>query len=263
MEPRPYAGAGVPRTSRDGTGAFHRRHELLALDDHTVVGAIEDDMHCFEVTLRHDGSSVIEATGRAIRWPWTPCADAPGALEALAGLPLSTSSTAVGSWTDAGGQCTHVFDLAGLAVAHAARHVAGGAARRSYLATVPDWFSPPYEAWIQRDGVEVLRFRLGADGIESPEPFTGVSLSNRFIQWCNEHLDDDTTEAALLLRRAAWMSPARHLDLEAAATASDSMLKPGVCFTSQPQRLAIAYRNRNSLRDYGTRPDEMLSDFPR
>jgi hypothetical protein len=40
------------------------------------------------------------------------------------------------------------------------------------------------------------------------------------------------------------------------------MLKPGVCFTSQPQRLAIARRNRNSLRDYGTRPDALLADFP-
>ena len=123
---------------RDGSQAFHRRHELLAVDGHTVVAGIEDDMHRFELTLRHDGTS--SPRSRA-----APCGG-PGhlrgcgrALRSLVGLPLSTSSTAVGSWTDATSNCTHQFDLAGLAVAHAARHAAGGAATRSYLAVVPDW----------------------------------------------------------------------------------------------------------------------------
>ena len=43
---------------RDGSQAFHRRHELVALDAHTVVAGIEDDMHHFELTLHHDGTLV-------------------------------------------------------------------------------------------------------------------------------------------------------------------------------------------------------------
>jgi hypothetical protein len=57
------------------------------------------------------------------------------------------------------------------------------------------------------------------------------------------------------------MSPARHLDLEAFATAADSV-KPGVCYTTQPERLSIARRNRGSHREYGDRPQDLLADFP-
>jgi hypothetical protein len=255
--PRP----GDHRVARDGTQAFHRRHELRALDATTVVAAIEDDMHHFELTLRHDGRVVVAVEGRAVRWPWAPCVDGARAIESLAGMSLDTSCSSVGAWTDATTQCTHQFDLAGLAVAHAARHARGGAASRSYLAVVPDWQRPPYEAWIARDGVEVLHFTIGDRGIERPDPFAGVALDRRFIQWCNEHLDDDTTEAALLLRRAAWMSPARHIDLESFGTIGESMVKPGVCYATQPQRIEIGFRNRNSLRDYGDRPDALLADF--
>jgi hypothetical protein len=247
---------------RDGTQAFHRRHELRAVDEHTVVAGIEDDMHRFELTLRHDGAVVTAMEGRAVRWPWAPCVDAAGEIASLAGLPLSTSCTAVGTWADATSQCTHQFDLAGLAVAHAARHVAGGAATRSYLAVVPDWREQPFEAWLLRDGVEVLRYRIRGDELLAPPRFAGVSLRGRFIQWCQDNLGDDDAEAALLLRRAAWMSPARHIDLESYEMVADSMVKIGVCYTTQPARLAIGRRNRGSLRDYGTRPDDLLADFP-
>jgi hypothetical protein len=177
-------------------------------------------------------------------------------------MALDTSPTAVGGWADSHANCTHLFDLAGLAVAHAARHVAGGADRRSYLAVVPDWFEPPYDAWVMRDGDEVLRWTVAGATIASPEPFAGVPMAGGFVAWCREHLDDDTTEAAFLLRRAAWMSPARHIDLEQYDTADASHVKHGVCFTAQPQRLSIARRNRGSLRDYGTNPDRMLTSFP-
>jgi hypothetical protein len=247
---------------RDGSEAFHRRHELRAIDERTVLAAIEDDMHHFELTLRHDGHVVTAVEGRAVRWPWAPCVEGARVIDALVGLPLSPSSSAVGTWTDASGQCTHQFDLAGLAVAHAARHAAGGAASRSYLAVVPDWHEHPFDAWILRDGVEVLRFTVGSRALEAPEAFAGVALNQRFIQWCASHLDDDTTEAALLLRRAAWMSPARHIDLEAFAMIADSMVKTGVCYATQPERLEIGRRNRHSLRDFGTHPQDLLADFP-
>lgn len=254
----------VPLIERDGSGAFHRRHELLAVDDTTVVAGIEDDMHHFELTLRHDGQRVTAVEGRAVRWPWQPCVESPGALQALVGVPLDPFPAAIGGWTDARSQCTHLFDLAGVAVAHAARSVTGGAAQRSYLAVVPDWFEPPYVAWIERDGREVLRWTIGASSTiaAGPEPFPGVRLNRRFVEWCREHLDHDTAEAAFLLRRAAWMSPARHIDLEAIPMIEGSRIAPGVCFTSQPGRIEIARRNRNSLRDYGSTPEQLLSGFP-
>ncbi|HEX7096538.1 MAG TPA: hypothetical protein VF183_11690 [Acidimicrobiales bacterium] len=254
------------RVARDGTGAFHRRHKLVAVDDTTVLAGVEDDMHHFELTLHHDGRRVTAIAGRAVRWPWSPCAEAPRALDALVGMPLDPFPAVNGGWADARSQCTHLFDLAAIAVAHAARHVSGGdGGCRSYLAVVPDWFEPPYDAWILRDGSEVLRWRVGPSStiVEGPAPFPGARLNRRFVEWCREHLDDhDVAEAALLLRRAAWMSPARHMALESIPTIAGTGLPTGVCYATQPERVELARRNRGSLRDYGTRPQDLLSPFP-
>jgi hypothetical protein len=240
---------------------MRRRHVLLARDASTVVAGMEDEMHRFELVLHHDGTRVTAVEGRAVRWPWSPCLESPVALEALRDMPLSTAPSAAGRWTDARQQCTHQFDLAALAVAHAARHAAGGAVRRTYDAVVPDWFEPPYSAVLWRDGSELLRWEVGDDTILGPAPFEGVPLRKRFIAWCEDRLDDDLAEAATVLRRAAWISPARRLDLEGCATASESSLQPGVCYTAQPQRLGIARRNRGSLRDYGNDPEALLAGF--
>jgi hypothetical protein len=249
--------------NRHGTGALRRGHVLTAPDASTVVAAMEDEMHRFELVLRHDGRVVTAMEGVAVRWPWSPCVESPAALRAIEGMPLSTRPSAIGRFTDARQQCTHQFDLAGLAVAHAARVSRGGASIRRYDAVVPDWFEPPYTAVLHRDGAPQLAWTLAADAIASPAPFTGLGLRSRFIEWCEANLDDDLAEAAMLLRRAVWISPARRLDLEAFAMAGQSHLREGVCFTAQPQRLAIASRNRGSLRDYGTSPAAVLADFPR
>ena len=249
---------------RDGSQAFHRRHELRAVDAHTVLAAIEDDMHHFELTLRHDGRVVTAVEGRAVRWPWAPCVDGARVIDALVGVPLSPSSSAVGAWTDATSQCTHQFDLAGLAVAHAARHAAGGAASRSYLAVVPDWHEHPFDAWILRDGAEVLRFTVGVRArSRRPRPSPGSRSTSGSSSGARPTSTTTPRRPRSLLRRAAWMSPARHIDLEAFAMIGDSMVKTGVCYATQPERLEIGRRNRNSLRDYGTHPQDLLADFPR
>jgi hypothetical protein len=34
------------------------------------------------------------------------------------------------------------------------------------------------------------------------------------------------------------------------------------CYASQPAMLEIGRRNRHSIRDYGTHPQDLLADFP-
>jgi len=237
--------------NRHGTGAFRRRQLLVALDDTTVAAGIEDEMHHFEITVRHDGAVVTAAEGTPVRWPWSPCLESPSALRALVGVSITASPAAIAAWTDAREQCTHQFDLATLAIAHAARHAAGGLARRDYVSEVPDWFDPPFTARLWRDGELVLEWTCAADTVLEPEQFRGAPMRNRFFAWCAANLDVETAEAAHVLRRAAWISPARRLDLEAFDRAEESMLKPGICYTAQPARMAVAIRSRDSLRDYG------------
>lgn len=247
--------------NRHGTGSFRRRHLLVAVDDTSVAAAIEDEMHHFALTVHHDGRAVTAVEGAPVRWPWSPCLDSPQALGALVGLPIAATPADIAAWTDARQQCTHQFDLATLAIAHASRHTNGGATRRDYVTEVPDWFDPPFTARLWRDGNLLLDWTCAADAVLEPEQFRGAPMRNRFFAWCTANLDHDMAEAAHVLRRAAWISPARRLDLEAFDQAGESGLKAGICFTAQPARMAVAIRSRDSLRDYGHSPAALLAGF--
>ena len=235
--------------NRHGTGSFRRRHLLVAVDDFTVAAGVEDEMHHFELTVRHDGSVVTAVGGTPVRWPWSPCYDSPNALAALVGLPLTATPADIAAWTDAREQCTHQFDLATLAISHAARHVAGGANRRDYVTEVPDWNEAPFTARLWRDGDLILDWTCGAP------------LKQRFFAWCANNLDSDTAEAAQMLRRAVWLSPARKVDLEDMDDATESGLALAICYTSQAERMPVAIRSRNSLRDFSTSAAPLLATF--
>ena len=98
---------------------YHRKIRLAA-DGCRITGDLVDDPHHFRVHLEHDGQRVTALQSEAIRYPWTPCPEAARPLQELVGIPLSPRCTAVGEHSRADSQCTHLFDLAGLAVAHAA-----------------------------------------------------------------------------------------------------------------------------------------------
>jgi hypothetical protein len=247
--------------NRHGTGSLRRRHALVAVDDRTVRAGLEDEMHHFEIEVHHDGSVVTDVTGTPVRWPWAPCFDSPVTLRALAGLPLDAPPAAIAAWTDVRGHCTHQFDLATLAMAHAARVVRGGTARRDYRTEVPDWDQPPVTGRLWRDDEMLLEWTTDYHEVLAPEAFRGLPTRQGFFAWCEAHLDPELTEAAQMLRRAIWMSPARRLDLEAYADADASGIKHGICYTSQPERLPLAIRNAGSLRDYSAPGSPLLDQW--
>jgi hypothetical protein len=247
--------------NRHGTGSFRRRHLLVAVDDFTVAAGVEDEMHHFELTVRHDGSVVTAVGGTPVRWPWSPCYDSPNALAALVGLPLTATPADIAAWTDAREQCTHQFDLTTLAISHAARHVAGGANRRDYVTEVPDWNEAPFTARLWRDGDLFLDWTCSRETVLEPEQFRGAPLKQRFFAWCANNLDSDTAEAAQMLRRAVWLSPARKVDLEDMDDATESGLALAICYTSQAERMPVAIRSRNSLRDFSTSAAPLLATF--
>ena len=246
--------------NRHGSGAFRRRLRMIAPDDKTVVVGLEDDMHHYEAALTHDGQRITEASAAGPRMPWEPCSGALDQLQALVGCPLTTAASEVFAWTDIRQQCTHLYDAAVLGVLHAAR---GRVGTRQYDATVPDWDQPPFDAWIERDGIEVCRWRMAATlEIESPEPFGGRPLKGGFVRWCEQALDPEAAEAAWVLQRTVWLSGARRVELEDCDNAIISGLTPNVCWTSQPERYDLAIRRRGTLRDHGPSPDGMLVDMP-
>src|SRR5947209_9060741 len=69
------------------------------------------------VTLRHDGVVITSVTAEQDRAPWTTCPGAVAQVErTFTGVPLVQAA----SRGEKSANCTHLYDLAQLAAAHAA-----------------------------------------------------------------------------------------------------------------------------------------------
>lgn len=231
-------------------GSFHRAIRLTTLDATTVEAELEDDFHRFGVTLRHDGVAVRAVEGRSTRYPWTSCPLASGALNALQGLTIGSHPADLYRHADARLQCTHQFELAGLAASHAARP----SGERRYDLAVEDFSDDGRRATLTRDGLEVLAWRFRGDLLIDPPPMAGTSvagLNSRSLAG----LPHEDAEAALLLRRAIWLSRGRWIDIDGVATAA-GLDPPGACFSYQPGIASQGLRRRGSERDFpdGVKP---------
>jgi hypothetical protein len=236
------------------TSGYRRRIRLVGSDGR-VVGDLEDDFHHFRVTVDHDRRCVIAVKGEGIRFPWSTCPLAAEALLPIVGMPLSSRSTAVGHVTAARDNCTHMFDLAGLAVAHAGR----GPVTRQYDVFAPD--PPPARAAsLDRDGVRVFAWDVDEERILNPPQFAGVPLRAGFLAWAEANLDPDLAEAAIVLRRALHIAHGRMSDLDVLDTGAALMpMMSGSCYTFTPGRAEVGLRMKGSTRDFSDRPDELLA----
>lgn len=253
----------APRAAEQPLGrGVYRRRIIVRLDGPRAWGELEDDFHHFRVDLRHDGESVIEVEGSGIRSPWTTCLDAGEPLTALVGTPLTTGPLAL-AHLDARQNCTHMFDLAGLVVTHAARGRDGG---RHVDMTIddPDADTGERNARLWRDDDLVLDWRLDGRTVLSPADWVDVPLWNRFIPWAARELDDELAEAAVALRRACDIAMGRLTDLDAFDTAADlDHGMSGICHSFQPTLAPVAIRRKGSGRDFTDHEELLLADFER
>jgi hypothetical protein len=229
------------------------------LDDTSVDAALEDDFHHFGVTVTHDTERVTAVEARSVRWPWSTCPDAGARLAELVGMALSPRCTAVAAVADPHWHCTHQFDLAGLAVAHATR----SERTRQYDVEVP-----PVDAtgsrrprlWRDGDLVHEWTLSFGA-GLVAPAPFTDAPWRGGFIKWADASFAPDGAEAAIVLRRACDIAMGRGMDLEGHARADElAGVMTGVCYTMQPEIMGAAERNVGSIRDFADAPDDLLTE---
>lgn len=236
-------------------GTYRRRIRLRCPGIGQVTAELEDDFHHFRVLLGHDGSSVTSVAGEAIRFPWTTCPSASTELQGLVGAALPHRATGIASIIRARANCTHLYDLAGLALAQA-----GGRPDRLYDVAVPDRDeSGTTTASIACNGEPVLTWKATWREIVDPPPFVGVALRGSFIAWADADLPDDLAEAAVILRRAMDISMGRLMDLDQRPTAADvGHPMEGTCYTFSAERMPVAFRVRGSTRDFSEGPEALL-----
>jgi hypothetical protein len=228
------------------TGSGYRRSiRLVAPTPGRVVADLEDDFHHFTVTLGHDGERVTAVEGGAHRYPWTTCPGAVVPLREVAGATLSLDANALTATVDPRRNCTHLFDLASLAVAHAAR----GTSARRYEISVADRDQGRTVATLDRDGEPCLRWEVQGTRVVGPAPYADVPLRGGFLAWASANLDTEEAEAAVVLRRACDISMGRMMDLDAIERADElAEIMTGTCHTFQPGIMETSLRVKGSTR---------------
>lgn len=229
-------------------GSVFRRRVKLALRDTStpqsgeVRVALEDDFHNFRLSVTYRDGVVVGTAAEAPRAPYSACAAAERKLSLLRGMPLFSVPGAIFQYAETPIHCTHLLDLAGLAVRAAVRQTT----RRQYDAAVPFRIAGRSPATLQRDGEPVLQWNVLESMLEGPAPFSGVSVRHGFAAWARRNLDAEANEAALLLRRCVIMSLGRMKDLDARAT----VMATGRCYAQQPDTAPSALRNVGSTWDF-------------
>lgn len=213
----------------DRLPGFRRRFRITPAPG-VVRTEVEDDYHRMRVTVRHDGSVATAIEPELIRAPWTTC---PGAVEQVTktftGVALDGFAERVEEKTH---NCTHLYDLALLAGAHAHDRDP-----LTYDILVSDPVDGVARAELRLNGTPVLAWSYAGFKIVEPAYLAGTSLE-KMRTWIDT-LDPATQEAARILRWGSFLAHGRVLPME---KQSDARRMPPNCYTFQPQRAVLAKR---------------------
>lgn len=203
-----------------------------------VAGAcLTDGIHRMVVTLKHDGRRVLAVRGRTLDYPWSTCIEAPQKLQSLVGAELSATRL---PGFDQQSNCTHLVDLARLAMAQALR-----AGRRRYRVVVhADADNLTTIGTLARDGVDVLEWTIREGKVCDPPLYRGHSIDGRAVLPDECLADPELFEAAMMLRRAVKMFSGLQYGWTVDADSPlDRPWMSGACYSYQPN---IAVRARRS-----------------
>lgn len=216
-----------------------RRRIRIRPEAEVVRLALEDDFHHMELDLHHRAGRALAVAGRVLRAPWSTC---PGAEAEIARTFAGLSLADFPRRGEKRANCTHLYDLALLAAAHADD---GEPLEYDLLVSDPDAAGERL-AQLARNGELLLCWRLVGDAVASPDSWRGLPLLGDARPWL-ERQGPDLAEAARLLRWASLIAHGRQIPLEAQ---SDARRMPPNCYSFQPGRAELA-RRVGRIEDFG------------
>jgi hypothetical protein len=251
----------VPREQQPGPAPCYRRlFHIRNRQTGAATAWLEDDFHHFGVRISYHDGIITDVAARVVRAPWSTCPGAATRLGTLIGQALFSRETQIGNVLAMRQNCTHLFDLAGLAIAAAAR----GQTLHVFEATVTDRVPAPppgqphtgfCSATLKRDGADILRWDVLDENIVSgPAP---RSLGRGFRAW-TETLPEMQAQACGILRRAIEVSGGRSETLDSVSFAADLGLPP-LCYSYQPETVSGARRMHGATRDFSAGTGGMLA----
>lgn len=233
----------------DTLPGYRRRLRVTPSADH-IVSELEDDYHCMQVVIHHDGEVATAIAADMPRAPWTTC---PAAVLELQQTFSGVALRAFAGRRQKRANCTHLHDLAVLAAAHAfdpeplvydilvSDPVEGGRRR----------------AELRRNGTHVLSWVHSNACILEPAQLSHLTLGN-MRPWIDS-LPAQEQEFAKLLRWGCMLANGRTIPMENQSDASS--MRAGSCYTFQPQRINQAKRV-GALRDFSDGTADPLDQQP-
>lgn len=233
----------IPREEQRG---FRRRLRITP-ERGRVCCELEDDFHCMSVVVHHENGRASRVEPAMRRAPWSTCPGAEAQLVETFTGALLAEFAALG---DKQVNCTHLYDLALLAAAHAS----------DGSPTVYDiWVSDPCEnrrrAELRCDGTTILSWVESGFSIEEPEELAGENLWD-LRAWLASQ-EPAMREAARLLRWGNMLANGRTIPL---SDQSDATKMPPNCYTFQPERAQVAQRV-GDIKNFGPGGEEPLACY--
>lgn len=233
------------------TPGLRRRIRLHPTLGHISAG-LEDDFHHFEIHLSHSAGRITHVATQTRRYPWSTCWEAGDFLErALIGQSLQSIAS-----LNAFAHCTHLYDLAALAAAHAADDSA-----TQFDMFVADRIDGRTVATLARDGAVVVTWTLQDSIIQAPDVWSGWDLKQ--LSSRRAEIPAALIEPAFILRRAIFISGGRAVPENQVAQhiKASGVSRLGACYRYQAERSDRAERGPHHRRDFSETPDALLADF--
>lgn len=246
-----------PANPNYGSGCFRRRIRLVG-GQNCVIAELEDSCHGFRAVVHHDGQWITSLDAQTLRIPFNTCAGATRPIQALVGVAVGSDPKSINDAVNPFSNCTHLFDLSVLAIAHAAR----GQLTRIYDVVVTDeQGNEPADAIVYLDNREVLRFKTRQWELLGPPELRGKPLFRGFAAWANDYFQGDEREAAFVLQKGYFVSSARRIDSQKieGSRGTDYPHIPGACHTYSAAVIEQAVRLPATIRDFSDCPEQLLS----